>query len=168
MRSLILLSLGLPWLAAGRPSKPKTQVTLPCGTVVNGITDPKHPSVPQYLGIPFAQPPVGPLRWEPPLRNTFSSRSTVNATKFGRSCTQFDYPLPTVTNQDVLELNIQNTDTGEDCLTLSVWTSSKKSKLPVLVFFYGGGWYTGGQDVPYQNPTQWIERTKDLIVVIPK
>ncbi|KAJ4305468.1 hypothetical protein N0V90_000999 [Kalmusia sp. IMI 367209] len=70
-------------------------------------------------------------------------------------------------NQDVLELNIQNTNTGEDCLTLSLWTPKRAKKLPVLVFFYGGGWYTGGQDVPYTIPTQWVQRTQDLIVVVP-
>lgn len=37
--------------------------------------------------------------------------------------------------------------------------------VPVLIFFFGGGWNMGGEDVPYQIPTQWVDRTPDHIVV---
>ena len=77
--------------------------------------------------------------------------------------------IPNIVNRDVLEYNIRDTNaTGEDCLTLSVWAPGRARKLPVIVFFYGGGWYTWGQDTPYLIPTQWVQRTKDLIVVVPK
>ncbi|KAL1609936.1 hypothetical protein SLS60_001601 [Paraconiothyrium brasiliense] len=168
MRPFLLLSLFLPWLASGNDvSYPQgdTQVTLPCGTLVNGLIDANASSVRQFLGIPFAQPPVGNLRWEPPIANKLSS--PVKATAYGRSCAQFEPLTPNLENTDVPEFTIQNKITGEDCLTLSLWTPTNATKLPVVVFFYGGGWYTGGQDVPYTTPTQWVQRTKDLIVVKP-
>jgi carboxylesterase type B len=74
-----------------------------------------------------------------------------------------------VFTRDIFELNIADVNSsGEDCLTLSVWTPQHAQRLPVIVFFYGGGWYTGGQNTPYQIPTQWVQRTKDLIVVVLK
>lgn len=56
---------------------------------------------------------------------------------------------------------------SEDCLTASVWTprSAEGKKLPVLIFFYGGDFVTGGQDVPYQIPAQWVDRSPDHVVV---
>jgi len=147
------------------PAQPK--VTLSEGTEISGLVEPKYSSVRQFLGIPYAQPPVGDLRWEAP-RSTRLPKS-VRATTYGTSCTQFFASAANVFNRDVLEFNIGNINTtGEDCLNLSVWTPQNAKNLPVVIFFYGGGWYTGGQDVPYQIPTQWVQRTMDLIVVVPK
>lgn len=58
---------------------------------------------------------------------------------------------------------------SEDCLTISIWTPTKAldadEGLPVLIWFYGGGFATGGIDVPYQIPVDWIERSQSHIVV---
>jgi carboxylesterase type B len=161
------------WVTAGRvipedkvvPQPPT--VTLPGKSKVSGVTDQNYSSVRQFLGIPYAQPPVGELRWEAPQANQLPQ--SINATSLGRSCTQFDVTTPNLFSKDVLEFNVGNINgTGEDCLTLSVWTPENAEDLPVIVFFYGGGWTTGGQDIQYQIPTQWVQRTKDLIVVVPK
>jgi carboxylesterase type B len=91
--------------------------------------------------------------------------------------------VPTIFSEDVPEYNIRDVNTtGEDCLTLSIWTphdgakegkgkwkgQEKDDGLPVIVHFYGGGWYTGGQDIAYQIPTQWVQRKRDVIVVVLK
>ncbi|KAF2111296.1 carboxylesteras-like protein [Lophiotrema nucula] len=142
------------------------EVTLCEGPVVKGVVDRNYTAVRQFLGIPYAQPPIGELRWEAPRANQLPP--SVNATAYGTSCTQPNVILPNVFNTFLPEYNIADTNTtGEDCLTLSVWTPERARKLPVLVHFYGGGWYTGGQDTPYLIPTQWVQRTKDLIVVVP-
>lgn len=134
---------------------------------VKGVIEPDYPSVRQFLGIPYAKPPVGELRWEAPQVKDLPP--AVNATAYGRSCSQFVTTVPNMFNTDVLEYNIADANsTGEDCLTLSVWTPQRARKLPVIVFFYGGGWYAGGQNAPYLIPTQWVQRVKDLIVVVPK
>lgn len=144
------------------------QATVRVGySTIKGLIDHQYPSVRQFLGIPFAQPPIRHLRWERPQRSHLSS--SVDATQYGKPCSQFNPTIPSIFTEDVPEYNVASlADAGEDCLTLSIWTPLHARKLPVLVFFYGGGWYTGGQDIPYLNPTQWIQKAKDLIVVIPK
>lgn len=146
---------------------------------VHGIIDQTYPNVRQYLGIPFAQAPVGSLRWQPPKPLPSSAANQdVYATKQPPSCPQILNPIfPTVYNRDVLQFNLQGLNvtgaTSEDCLFLSIWApkaacaagSSSKKPLPVFLFIYGGGFSTGGIDVPYQIPTQWVERTQDHIVV---
>jgi cholinesterase len=170
--SLLILILWVWFTNAGRvfernvfQDQPK--VKLYGGSIINGVVDRDYASVRQFLGIPYAQPPVGDLRWEAP--QTISLPNSVDAITYGRPCTQFLTTVPNVFNTDIFEFNVKNLNiTGEDCLTLSVWTPEVAKNLPVVVFFYGGGWYTGGQDIPYQLPTQWIQRTKDLVVVVPK
>ena len=143
------------------------KVTLPGGSVVSGVIDHNYSSVQQFLGIPYAKPPIGELRWEAPRANQLPL--SVNATALGRSCSQFAIETANLFTRDVLEFNnMDYSTTGEDCLTLSIWAPQRTENLPVLVFFYGGGWYNGGQDIPYQIPIQWVQRTKDLVVVVPK
>ncbi|KAF2690730.1 carboxylesterase [Lentithecium fluviatile CBS 122367] len=141
-------------------------VTLSSGTVVNGFVDRNYSSVRQFLGLPYAEPPLGDLRWEPPRANKLPA--TIKATTLGRSCTQFSGKIPTAHNTVVPEHTIADANnTGEDCLTLSVWAPQNAKNLPTIVYFYGGGWYMGGQNTPYQIPTQWVQRTRDLIIVVP-
>ena len=124
--------------------------------------------------------PVGELRWAPP-QPLSQPHAGVQATELPPSCLQLlNTNSSSVYIDNVLQLNLQGLNrTGsvsEDCLTLSVWTPAKagghqngwdkKFKgLPVLIFIYGGGFTTGGQDVPYQIPAQWVERTQEHIVV---
>jgi carboxylesterase type B len=85
--------------------------------------------VQRFLGIPYAQPPVGKLRLQHavPLNVSFG---TLYANSFGPACYGEGNPNP-----------------SEDCLTLNIWrpinTSVKADKLPVLVWFYGGGLIQG-------------------------
>jgi para-nitrobenzyl esterase len=88
-----------------------------------------------FLGIPFAAPPVGNLRWRPPSPPA-SWDGIRSATSFGNRCPQ-------------------NGQGDEDCLTLNVYTTNPppSSPLPVMVFFHGGGETTGsGQDSPWDIP----------------
>ena len=82
----------------------------------------------EFRGIPYAAPPVGELRWKPPQAMS-SWNGTRQATEFGAACPQ----LPASW--------FQNIPSSEDCLFLNVWTPqlSSNTKLPVLVYFHGGG-----------------------------
>ena len=80
-----------------------------------------------------------------------------------------------VYTREVLEwnlggLNHTSSHISEDCLTLSVWTPAprpEKELLPVFIFLHGGGFRWGGQDQPYNNPGQWVQRSQGHVVVIP-
>lgn len=138
---------------------------------VEGFVDPAHPNVAQFLGIPFAEPPIGARRWLPPLPKLREQR-TINATSFGSSCPQYraDTVLaPNAYNVDVLEFSPDPLEyQSEDCLSLSIWApeaSVAHGSLPVIIWLYGGGFGEGGTNVPYQNPAPWIERSQKHIVV---
>ncbi|ORY61766.1 acetylcholinesterase [Pseudomassariella vexata] len=141
--------------------------------IVNGFIDPATPGVRRFLGIPYAEPPLGDLRFLPP--QPAQPFGTIGSTELPPSCIQFLATAPQLYTREVLEFNLDGLNTtgriSEDCLTLSVWAPLKKhkkekqSKLPVLIFFYGGSFAMGGQDIPYQIPAQWVQRTQGHIVV---
>jgi para-nitrobenzyl esterase len=85
-----------------------------------------------YLGIPFAIPPVGELRFLVPSP-LLTPHITRNVTSLGPACIQLQ-----TTNYIETE--------SEDCLTLNIWTSRAtpstmaQSGKPVLIWIYGGGW----------------------------
>ncbi|KAK9312627.1 Alpha/Beta hydrolase protein [Lipomyces starkeyi] len=135
--------------------------------ILRGIINGTTPDVRQFLGVPFAQAPVGDLRWMPPVAVPSESSSRyIDASKFSMSCSQYESTIPSVYNKFVREFFIQG-PSGEDCLTLSIWAPARDSHklLPVFIYIYGGGLQTGGSSVPYQDPAQWIQRTQSHIVV---
>jgi len=107
--------------------------------IIEGLYDTKT-SLQLYLGIPFAQPPVGELRWKAPqpAENWNGVRETK---KFG----------PRAVQGIVFgDMNARSNGISEDCLYLNVWTSAKRntSGLPVLVYFFGGGFVAGDGSEP--------------------
>lgn len=113
-----------------------------------------------FLGIPFAAPPVGELRWRGP--QPASSWSGVRkATEFGASCMQT--LLPEGRAPWTAEYVVQN-HVSEDCLSLNVWTPAKAgAKKPVLVWIHGGGFNEGSGSVPIYNGSSLAGR--DLVIV---
>ncbi|KAK4671792.1 hypothetical protein QC764_608760 [Podospora pseudoanserina] len=148
-------------------------VDTPLGTVI-GTTYPDTPCVRRFLSIPFAQPPVGSLRFLPPEPLSALPSSPYRATQFGPSCMQFlmEDP-PTIFTQFVNQYNLQGLNMtspflSEDCLSLSVYAPPVRAwgqKLPVIIFIHGGAFMAGGQDVPYQIPANWVQDSQEHIVV---
>lgn len=93
-----------------------------------------------YFGIPYAKPPVGDLRWKAPQppENWKGART---AREFGPAPVQSDVFGDMIFRGDGL---------SEDCLYLNVWTPAKRDTkgLPVLIYFYGGGFVAGGSSEP--------------------
>lgn len=87
-----------------------------------------------YRGIPFAQPPIGLLRFRPPVP-VVPWNGVLDATCDGTRPWQKPAPWATDASQHVY---------GEDCLNLNVWTPSVDgAKRPVLVLIFGGGHFEG-------------------------
>ena len=108
-----------------------------------------------FKGIPYAAPPVGDLRWKPP-QTVKNWKGTRDATKFAARCMQQPVFSDMVFRSDGM---------SEDCLYLNIWTSAdkKNEKLPVLVYFYGGGFIAGdGSELRYDGENM---AAKGLVVI---
>jgi len=120
---------------------PVPTVTLKAG-IVEGIHFGPGQTGVAFLGVPYAAPPVGDLRWKPPQPVT-PWTGVRRATKFGAACPQLPAGwLPYI-------------GWNEDCLYLNVWTThlSPGPKLPVLVYFHGGSNTTGYSQLDPLGPT---------------
>jgi para-nitrobenzyl esterase len=98
-----------------------------------------------YLGVPFAQPPVGNLRWQPPQPLRWDG--IWNADRKGPECIQ-------VLRQHDINHYFGEEATAEDCLFLNVWTPANAkagTKLPVIVFIYGGGSTIGSSGMAHYD-----------------
>ncbi|PSK43735.1 hypothetical protein B9Z65_7249 [Elsinoe australis] len=131
------------------------------------------PGVIEYLGLPYAAPPIGDLRFAAPA--PYECRVPQVASSFGARCPQtpgrpVDYPDRTPQAQRVIGFfaGQGNYTISEDCLTLNVWTkpTSKacKSRKPILVFFYGGRWSIGDTISPFYTG-KYLADAEDIIVV---
>ncbi|KMV23799.1 carboxylesterase family protein [Mycobacterium heckeshornense] len=102
-----------------------------------------------FQGIPYAAPPVGPLRWQPP-RPPAPWRGMRDASKPGPQC---------------MQESRGRKPTSEDCLTLNVWTpplGATAEKHPVMVWIHGGGFVNGSGDL-YNS--RWLVAQGHIVVV---
>jgi len=128
------------------------------GRVMGKVSHVEGKQVEEYLGIPFAAPPVGELRWRKPVPAE-PWTGVLNATQYSPHCTHllaFGYP--------VIGLSGEN---GEDCLYINIWVPDGVSaiegrKLPVMFFIYGGGFSIGTGEM-YPGPALAVHG--DVIVV---
>ncbi|KAI1795283.1 extracellular triacylglycerol lipase precursor [Ganoderma leucocontextum] len=123
----LFLSLA-PWLVQGAP--PTVHVN---GTSIIGTSQTFADviTVDFFGGIPFAEPPLGDLRFAPPVEIDTLGVPTFDATAFGAPCVQFDVD-----------------GVSEDCLTVNVFRPSELvlalgSPVPVMLWIYGGGFLEG-------------------------
>lgn len=114
----------------------------------------------EFRGIPFAAPPVENLRWRPP-QPVVAWQGVKSSQYFAPPCMQQEQPL------NGGSWNKHPVPFSEDCLYLNIWTpaNTPTAKLPVVIWFYGGGGTVGyGGDWRYDGSTL---AKKGVIVVNP-
>ncbi len=131
-----------------------TLVETPNGSL-EGITE--SSGIRSFKGVPYAQPPVGPLRFASPVP-VRSWKGVKKANRFGPRAMQ----LPLFS-----DMTFRSNGMSEDCLYLNVWTPAKssKEKLPVLVYFYGGG-FVGGDGSEYRYDGESLAKRGIVTVTV--
>jgi para-nitrobenzyl esterase len=112
-------------------------------------------AVAAFKGIPFAQPPLGELRWRAPQAPQ-RWRQVREALSYGPDCMQVPFP------GDAAPLGVKP---AEDCLYLNVWTPARFTgrRLPVMVWIYGGGFVNGGSSPPEYDGSAFA---RDSVVLV--
>ncbi len=112
-------------------------------TTTGDVRGRRDAGIETYLGVPYAAPPVGPLRYRKPRRHP-GWEGVRPAVAFGDAPVQPVFDDPSQKRYGVFE------ETSEDCLALNVWTpaADPAARLPVIVFLHGGGYIGGSGSVP--------------------
>jgi para-nitrobenzyl esterase len=153
LKAVALFLLGTSFAFSQTDNSLPVQATIRTG-VIEGSYDVTN-GISTYFGVPFAQPPIAELRWKAPV--PAASWTGVKETKeFG--------PRP-VQGLVFGDMNSWSDGVSEDCLTLNVWTPAKRNStdLPVLVYFYGGGFVAGDASEPRYNGESMAK--KGVVVV---
>ena len=130
--------LAMPLLAHGDSLTVKTDKGKVHGKTIN------EGKVKAFLGLPYAAPPVGDLRWKAP-QPLAKWKGERDATKFGSHCAQV------AVFQDMI---FPDAGPSEDCLYLNVYSPANatgRSKLPVMFWIHGGGFSGGAGSEPRHN-----------------
>ena len=144
-----ILAIGW-WVGTAAAASVDTQVQTAEGTLAGAW----QPGYRLFEGIPYAEPPVGELRWQPP-QSPHHWTGVRRALQPGDECVQ----------QAIFWRPGSTASWHEDCLYLNVYAPAAEAgaKRPVLVWFHGGGWVNGaGTDV---QPA-WLTAEGNVVVTV--
>lgn len=145
------LHIFLPTVITCLPESPDWMTVPTTSGIFKGHLAASHDSsVAEFLGIPYAEPPLGDLRFAAP--GSIARNGTFEASEFGFGCPAFSsppasYPGMTPQAQDIMasfaSVRGATGPQGEDCLTLNIWTkgnggSEDAPGKPVVIFIHGG------------------------------
>lgn len=140
--ALTVLSFGCQSAETGPLLQTRIATGEVAGTAQGGVA--------AYLGIRYAAPPTGEMRWRPPAPPAPYSQ-LYHAEEFGPSCIQKPYAKGTDNRPWTKEYIVDGeSEFSEDCLFLNVWSAAKSAdeRMPVLFFIHGGGFNEGSGSVP--------------------
>jgi carboxylesterase type B len=154
-------------VVAGDDSWPQLKIYIPSLGIVQGEINPLVTNVRQFIGIPFAQPPIGAFRFKPlvgtsPFKPSVSPPSSTNIYNATAAAHQGGFPL-----FDCMQISLVNSSViygQEDCLYLDIFLPlniSRWSLLPVVIYIYGGGFQTSDP----HNPSRIISLYQNVICV---
>lgn len=145
---LLMLLMAFASQATGEPSSAASApiVTIDSGALA-GTRFGLNSNEVAFLGIPFATPPIGNLRWKPP-QPVERWEAVHSASKFSPACPQ------RLSSWWAEMAGVDQLETSEDCLYLNVWTAdlSAQQKQPVMVWIHGGGNVEGSSHTPLIEP----------------
>jgi para-nitrobenzyl esterase len=140
MISVVRLAAALPlvFVLSVNAAPAADEVTVENGKL-QGTSNSDH-TVRIFKGIPFAAPPVGDLRWKAP-QPAANWTGVRQADKFGPPCLQTNV---------FGDIYFRDSQPSEDCLNLNIWIPARPAgaKLPVIVWYYGGGFVAGANSEP--------------------
>lgn len=149
---IFVLMLAAIGMSACQTSTIENSVRCANGTFVGSVED---NGVLAFKGIPYAQAPVGPLRWKAP-QPAEASDEVFEAKEFGNSAIQPYSPTEAASTRT----------RSEDCLTLNIWTKdlTQKNK-PVMVWIHGGSYASGGTGDPLYEGRYLVADNPDIVLV---
>lgn len=157
-------------LAGGDDPQPTQTVTTREGPVTGVHND--AGTVEIFAGVPYAQPPVGELRWRPP-RPPQKRAEVLAADRFSAAPVQGTSTFATRALSQVVDVPLENTllnpyPVSEDSLYLNLWRSTgpASDRLPVLVYIPGGGFATGSGALPLYDGEALASSGEVIVVTI--
>jgi carboxylesterase type B len=136
---------------------------------VQGTVWPNNSAVHFFGNIPYAEPPVQTLRFQPPVTKS-PSADLINGSWFGPSCIQYSNGQPTVYSEYLRGFLISpGQSQSEDCLTLNVWAPASAKAgdaLPVMIWIHGGAHTSGGAASPYKYGDRLAADQNVIVVAI--
>uniref|UniRef100_A0A0N4ZI23 Acetylcholinesterase n=1 Tax=Parastrongyloides trichosuri TaxID=131310 RepID=A0A0N4ZI23_PARTI len=118
----------------------------------------------EFLGIPYALPPLGFLRFEDPVEfSPCNDENVFVSTDYPKACPQIDINSSGKI-KDKYTIDVKNT--SEDCLMLNLWKPKDKTNLPVLVFFHDGDFLRGSASLDMYNGSYLSEKTQSIVITV--
>jgi carboxylesterase type B len=156
-----LLLLAIVSIVSTDNAWPQLKINTSSLGIIQGEINPLVTNVRQFIGIPFAQVPIGTLRFKPPVSPATigNSSSIYNATSAAH---QGGFP-----SLDCMQISLTNSTVifgQEDCLYLDIYlplNNTNNSLLPVVIYIYGGGFQTSDP----HNPSELISLYQNIIYV---
>ena len=149
----LILAVAFAFAASASYADSSVTVDAPAGPLKGQAQD----ALNVFKGVPYAQPPVGKLRWKPPQPMQRWSNAK-DASDFGPACIQPSGAMAGVYSHDPIAMS-------EDCLTLNIWAPKDARNAPVFFWIYGGAFWGGASSDPIYDGSQLARRGVVVVTI---